>query len=365
MHSTSHTENSPSKRHVTRWIGIGMISFGVVLLIGVAGFYAFGYYSTSQLDTLNATTDGPLTIPEGFVVAGSAQSQAALQPQNNEPEIVLPNNTVLHGAITSTREFKPVKQVQDISGFEPITAPNQPSKAVSLPQVDSSPTILSQNQSKPPSSELTAFPISNYTTDYPGGQMHPKYWGNPMWAGTDDFQIGETSQPNGFEKVAPDILASLDVDSSAAKRIRIPSIGVDAKIEPLAVVDDGDGQKYASPIDVVGSIPGTTNLGQPGNGWLFGHLESPLRGEGNVFHRLPDIPEKLTNGDPIYISLENDDGEYLYQIVSSKVIHQEDLQLYNTDDSTITLVTCSRRPFYDHRQLVTAKLVGFKPLSSG
>ena len=46
-------------------------------------------------------------------------------------------------------------------------------------------------------------------------------------------------------------------------------------------------------------------------------------------------------------------------------IRQEDLTLYETDDSTITLVTCSRRPYYDHRRLVTARLVGFKPPSKG
>ena len=55
-----------------------------------------------------------------------------------------------------------------------------------------------------------------------------------------------------------------------------------------------------------------------------------------------------------------DDGEYLYQVTETEVVHQDDLQLTETDDSTITLVTCVPRMVYDHRMLVTGKLAGVK-----
>ena len=58
----------------------------------------------------------------------------------------------------------------------------------------------------------------------------------------------------------------------------------------------------------MGRIPNTSNPGELGNGWLFGHLESPIRGEGNVFQRLPEIPALLSAGDPVYVSLLNEDG---------------------------------------------------------
>ena len=126
-------------------------------------------------------------------------------------------------------------------------------------------------------------------------------------------------------------------------------------------MDIGDSRQYETPAHVVGRIPQTSNPGEMGNTWLFGHLESLIRGEGNVFHRLPEIPNLLNSGDPVYVSLENQDGdEFLYQITATRVVRQEDLALYDTDDSTITLVACVPRLIYDHRIVVTGKLVGVK-----
>ena len=78
---------------------------------------------------------------------------------------------------------------------------------------------------------------------------------------------------------------------------------------------------------------------------------------------MPSATYRRGLADPVYISIVNFDAEYLYQVVSSEVMHESQLSLYDTDDSTITLVTCANRPFYDQRQLVTAKLVGVRPIS--
>ena len=84
-------------------------------------------------------------------------------------------------------------------------------------------------------------------------------------------------------------------------------------------------------------------------------------GEGNVFQRLPDIPKILKDGDPVYVSLLNDDGdEFLYQVTETEVVYKDDLELYQTEDSTVTLVACVPRLIYDHRILVTGKLVGIR-----
>ena len=112
---------------------------------------------------------------------------------------------------------------------------------------------------------------------------------------------------------------------------------------------------------MVGHIPGTANPGESGNGWFFGHLESPIQGEGSVFRRLPEIPRKyLREGDPVYVILESDEGEYLYQVISGETVKPDELHLYSADDSIITMVTCVPPLVYDHRLLVTAKLVGIK-----
>ena len=110
----------------------------------------------------------------------------------------------------------------------------------------------------------------------------------------------------------------------------------------------------------MGHIPETPNPGEGGNGWFFGHLESPFKGEGSVFRRLPEVPELLRNGDPVYVRLEREDIEFLYQVTATQVVHQSELRLYGSREATITLVSCVPRLVYDHRLLVTAKLVGVK-----
>ena len=69
----------------------------------------------------------------------------------------------------------------------------------------------------------------------------------------------------------------------------------------------------------------------------------------------------MKNGDPVYVTLLNEAGEeFMYQVTNAKVIHRDELALYNTEDSTITLVTCVPRLIYDQRLVVSGKLVGVR-----
>ena len=202
--------------------------------------------------------------------------------------------------------------------------------------------------------------VASYNAIYPGHATHPKYWDNPLAAGADEYAYGVALRNDGFLSVSSwDGLPRGALPD--ATRILIPSIDVDSAIEPLAIVDLGDSRQYETPKHVVGRIPGTATPGEIGNAWLFGHLESPIMGEGNVFQRLPDIPRILKDGDPVYVSLLNDEGdEFLYQVTETEVVYKDDLELYQTEDSTVTLVACVPRLIYDHRILVTGKLVGIR-----
>ena len=51
---------------------------------------------------------------------------------------------------------------------------------------------------------------------------------------------------------------------------------------------------------------------------------------------------------------------YLYEVYKTDVVYQDDLRLYDSDQATLTLVTCVPALTYDHRLLVTARLVGVK-----
>ena len=145
---------------------------------------------------------------------------------------------------------------------------------------------------------------------------------------------------------------------SAAIRITIPALDMDAEVYDLELANLTDSKAYETPKFSVGHIPTTPNPGAIGNGWFFGHLESPIQGEGNVFSGLPKIPELLRSGEDVFVLAESIERMFIYQVTETDLIHEDALILYNTDDSRITLVTCFPRLKYDHRLLVTAKLIG-------
>ncbi|MCH7744647.1 MAG: sortase [Chloroflexi bacterium] len=320
-------------------LGLTLVTIGLLLLSGVGAYYGLGWYSSTQLSRLNASFDGPVSLPSTPTTASSIGT--------------------VHGAIMPDGSFKSAQVVTDLASFfGPEATAQTEGNYAAIAYPSKAPAEGSEIAAKG-----SAFPVSSYASIYPASQMHPKYWHQPMWAGTDVYSPVDTSQTAGFQPVSALDLPQKGTSSNAV-RIRIPIIGVDSVINDLAIVDLGDSRAYETPDNVVGHIPDTANPGESGNGWFFGHLESFVRGEGSVFNKLHEVADYITNGDPVYISILNDDGEYLYQVVSSRVIHQSELRIRDTDDSTITLVTCANRPFYDQRQLVTAKLVGFKPFDT-
>ena len=173
-----------------------------------------------------------------------------------------------------------------------------------------------------------------------------------------------TSEPEAEELVflAPEP-GLLPNDPSPASRIIIPSIKVDSEVTELGLAFTDKGYAWETPKHVVGHVPTTPRPGAQGLGWYFGHLESPIRREGNVFQRLPEIPKlleeyTLNGGEPVHIILESPDRSYLYQVYRAETVPQDDLHLIDSGNQDITLVSCVPRLIYDHRLLVTAALVG-------
>ena len=189
---------------------------------------------------------------------------------------------------------------------------------------------------------------------YPANQTNPRFWADPLFAGTGPF--GGPSIPDGFEFVSNlDAFRGNDVNGEA-KTILIPSIDLIAPVAELIILEEDAGPRYEQPINLVGHIPETPNPGQLGNGWYFGHLESPILGEGNIFNRLPEVVEMIKN-DPVDVIIETDDEAFLYRVTGSIVIPKEELALYRTATATITLVASFPSRVYSHRLLITAELI--------
>ena len=226
------------------------------------------------------------------------------------------------------------------------------------------PTAVPQVQGNPPGtveatpSARVEFPRAASVGLYPAAWMNPKYWADPVWAGGAPY--GGYGLPEGFRLVNARSIAFDPGATGPASGLRIESIGLEAAVIDLAILDLEDSQGYETPNNVVGHIPETANPGEAARGWYFGHLESLVRGEGSVFRGLTRIPD-LIKEDPVDVIMESDRGEFLYRVTDTRVVHEDELQLETSSYPTITLVACVPTRVYDHRLLVTAELIAVRP----
>ena len=343
MRSNAHTNNSARQQRpntlrlgpirLGRTLGIAMVLAGAVLLTLASGYYAYSASARSQLEELN------------FVVAQPTQAALAIPPEPSRATAANPTESaaVPHSASVrgSVRALSPIDAKEPVEPLIPAEHANQ---------------------------QVSARPAESYSTLYPAIYIHPKFWAQPLWAGGEQYVYNPASPdatlPDGFRAVSAMDDALRRGDGSLTSRIAIPLIDVDSEIQELEILNLGDSRAYETPKRLVGHIPQSPNPGELGNAWYFGHLESPIKGEGNVFHRLPEIPELLRDGDDVFVELESIDGRiFLYKTTRTAVMHEDDLELYGSDTAQITLVACVPRLVYDHRIVVTAELVGIKDAS--
>ena len=147
---------------------------------------------------------------------------------------------------------------------------------------------------------------------------------------------------------------------AAATGVSIPAVGIDSSIVELSIQNLGDRRAYETPDNTVGHIPETHNAGENGNGWYFGHMESPLIGEGSVFRNLDQIPDLLANGEEVQIITNNGSEEFLYRVTATRIVHEDDMTLERGGGPSIHLVACFPRLVYDHRLIVDAELIASK-----
>jgi LPXTG-site transpeptidase (sortase) family protein len=136
-----------------------------------------------------------------------------------------------------------------------------------------------------------------------------------------------------------------------ARRVVIPTIGVDSKVIQLGTKLDRRGQiAWETAPFAVGQHKGLAGPGQNGNMVLSGHISSP--NEGAVFSHLPD----LKVGEGVIVATE--ERQFLYQVVETKVVTPDQVAVMDpTPDATATLITCVPDGIYSHRLVVTARLV--------
>lgn len=342
MNNRNQRPQAPRRRPAAL-LGVALIVVGALMLVAGGGYYAYSANARSQLDHLNFTvSDAALAVPAPSALAAAASLQpnnAALQSPPTQPHIAA--------------------QAVDRNPAQAVAAAQVPIPAAANP-ADTPPSDSTAQQS----AARAPLPPSSYAALYPATQIHPKFWGNPLWADSEPYLYAAANPapalPPGFRALSATEDALAPGEGAFTTRMTIPAIGVDSDITELAILNIGSANAaYETPAHLVGHIPQSPNPGELGNAWYFGHLESPIRGEGSVFKRLPEIPALLRDGDEVFIQLATQDGNtYLYKVSETEVMHQDDLRMYTADAARITLVACVPRLVYDHRILVTAELVG-------
>ena len=168
---------------------------------------------------------------------------------------------------------------------------------------------------------------------------------------TSGEMISELLESN-FKRATPTI-----PEPEFATRMIIPEIGLRATVEELEVFEEDDSRAWETPKHVVGHIPTTAKPGMSGQGWYFGHLESPISGEGNIFRQLPELAARFKRGEQFTIQLDAGSDRYVYQVYQTNVVHASEFAVSDSGLNDITLVACWPQFEYSERVLVTAALV--------
>ena len=402
---TDSRDGPAGRRGARAAVGVVLLVVGVVLLAATSGYYLYGRFARSNLDDLSFEAERPQFAGEGYGLTAPA-SEASIRPPQSTSAVDAPQSTGAPQGVATVVSAS----AGAAAGNPAANAPSAPGlQAAATPSAPDAPSGGAAIAAPGPSQIGAGTGAENFGdtevpdgTSRPGGTTAvvptavprvPASSGTPATSAAVSRtpRVSATADPLQF--TSPDTgpasvgvarpaepdprLAAIEASiaevstysaptpedlaygGALATRIRIPAIEVDAVVDELRIRKLGDSLAWETPKKVVGHIPRTAKAGAAGQGWYFGHLESPLRGEGNVFARLPEIP-KLAVDSPIYIFLETADRHYAYQVYVTEVLYEDDIALTDTGSHDITLVTCTPRFYYDHRLLVTAALVGIR-----
>ena len=299
-----------------RWMGLALALLGL-LLLGAEGAYLVAVeYSRGQVGDVVVTT--PLGLPQPQDLAFPQAASTSVAPESGTPQ-----ETTALGPL----QLRVPQRVASTPSTTPDTRDNTAS--ITTPAIRGGYTSLAD------------------TTSY-----------SDVWdEAVGEFPVDYTAIAKEFRSVD---WSTLPEQAAPPTRLRIPALGLDARVQGLGIVDLGDARAYETPVRVVGHIPESAPPGVRGNVWLFGHLESPVRGEGSIFRNLPKVYDLLQQGQAVYVIADSADGSFLYQVREFRRVPEEEMSLQRSNEPLLTMVTCWPRLKYDERILVTAELVGVR-----
>ena len=333
---------------------IFFIVTGVVLLGAGAAYFVYVYKARADLDQLNFALPSAGTSQAATAAASPPLDLSPLPSSDPSPPQPAESFRV-DGSNHGSGEFLAADLGVDGSGTT-LAPPSETAR-------------VSGGEETPLSMPLAAIAGQKL---YPGDSIQASSWGSPLEYEPRSYV--EASLVQGFRPVDPVEAAAMEGTLPSPDRVIIPAIGVDSEVQGLRIQNLGDNRAYETPKHVVGHIPESSNPGEAGSSWLFGHLESPIAREGSVFYNLPKIPNLLRQGEDVYVIVESGARAYLYKITEAFVVHRDQLSLnyerlrsvrpqyaqLDPDGANLHLVTCVPRLVYDSRLVVSGSLVGIR-----
>lgn len=178
------------------------------------------------------------------------------------------------------------------------------------------------------------------------------------------FKVTPTATQDVVSPPTPTLVAATPTPTPTPTPVPLPphhiviaSIDVEAKVVPVGLKWEDGKLVWGTASHAVGHHEGSANPGEAGSIIMSGHISSPLKGEGSVFKRLPQI--KLG----AEVLLYTDTRLFRYEVVEIKVIKPEETEVMEpTPYPVLTLITCVPDWVYSHRLIVIAKPVGEEEL---
>ena len=373
-------------QRILRVSGMFLVVVGAILLLGGVAYYVYAFKARSDLDKLNisvvatqpVTNDVPAVSQPEVVAAAPVTTvdtivETVIVPPSN-PSVVASTSSEPVVPVDDSTNQVVVREVERVSDVENVSILPSSAKPISDPVAPSAPDDVTTSTSPPvvesPPPQIPSSAIASQQL-YPGEAIKATYWNNPLRYETDSSSVSSYLQ--GFKPI--DSRSSQPPGTlPGPTQLIIQSIEVDSKVNGLEIVNLGDSQAYETPKHVVGHIAERSNPGERGSVWLFGHLESPVSGEGNVFYNLPKIPNLLRQGQDVFAIVSNGEASYLYKITEAFVVHQDQMTLnyahlktlkpeyaqLDPSGANIHFVACVPRLVYDHRIVVSGELVGVR-----
>lgn len=334
---------------LARTIGTTFVVVGGALLLATIGYVALGVYGEAQLNELIVPeAEAPLTIEDLqrdlFVPGLVSETNPAAGPESSD------------SATSSTLAEAGLSGAAIGTALPPATGASTPigdSRSAS-PGLPTDPDAALDPSSADEPSDV---PITGLAPSPPGQSFNFGPLRSEATGATTGSTVGAQFEPVDWSELPLSV-----GERPRAQRMIIPAIGLDSNIVELGTNWNGPNLQWETADDAVGHHLGTPNPAELGNSVFSGHINSPFRGEGSIFRRLPEIAALLREGRTIDIILEAGGGRYLYRAMSTDVLLPEEVDVFRPERTpSLTLVTCVPATHYTHRFLVNAVLVGYAP----